>query len=171
MLGSRFPRRLAGRAQLGPRPLGPRLGAEALEGLEGGAQLHARIRAQTLAPQVLAVEELHVREVEGASICAESERLLEVRCRLVPLGKERAAARQAELNPRVDRLGRPRLESRKGLTGLVQAARAHRSLDHVRQCVFGDELVADVRAGSATTPKCSRASLQRPWPKSSMAST
>ena len=47
----------------------------------------------------------------------------------------------------VDRLGRPRLESRKAVTRLVQAARAHRSLDHVGQCVSGDELVADVRAG------------------------
>ena len=63
-------RRLAGGAQLGARSLGPGLGSEALEPLERSAQLHTRVGAAALAPEMLAVEQLDTSEIERPGVDA-----------------------------------------------------------------------------------------------------
>lgn len=52
-------RRLAGRAQLDPRPLRPLSGVEALEPLQRRSQVLARVRPPAKPPEVLAVEQLN----------------------------------------------------------------------------------------------------------------
>src|SRR5262249_15872999 len=74
---------LAGRSQLGARPLDPRLGTEALECLEGGTELHACVGAAALPPEVLAVEKVGPRVVERPSHFGKARRSLEVPGRLV----------------------------------------------------------------------------------------
>src|SRR5215475_1379109 len=53
-----LPRSLTCGLQLGPRTLGPRLGAESLEGLERESKMHARLGPLASPPQMLAEQKL-----------------------------------------------------------------------------------------------------------------
>jgi hypothetical protein len=87
------PERLAARAQLAARPLGPRLGGDALERLERGSQLIARVDAPPSAAQALAVAEPCAGQGERAlGLRVQVERLLEVHLEPVGVREQPAAA-------------------------------------------------------------------------------
>src|SRR5262249_27653078 len=94
-----LPRGLSGGPELGCRALGPGCGAKALECLQRGPKMQARVRTTALAPEVLAVEEMDPSEIERPRVVRELERLLVRRRRIIALGDERATASQSRARP------------------------------------------------------------------------
>src|SRR5262249_56370311 len=97
--GVRVPGRLSGGPKLGRRSLGPGCGAKALECLQRGPKMQARVRTTALAPEVLAVEEMDPGEIERPRVVRELERLLVRRRRILALGDEGATASQSRARP------------------------------------------------------------------------
>src|SRR5439155_417031 len=83
--GITFAGRLTARAELAPRPLLPRNGPETPEGLQGGAQMGARLQPSPRATKRFAVEQLGSRALERPLLSSvEPKRLQKVARRRIP---------------------------------------------------------------------------------------
>ena len=125
-------RRLAGGEQLGPGALRPRRRAELVEGVDGAAQLLARLHAPARAPQPLAVAQARAGLLEAVGRQrVQAERLLEAGAQLRRAGEQAAAARQPRERPRLALGGRALGELVEPAGGVLDAVDPHQRLDQL----------------------------------------
>ena len=125
-------RSVAGRAQLGPRPLDPGPGTELLECAQRGVKRLSRLDEPSSPPQALTVDELGASALEcSRRPLVELERPAEAAVQFVVEDEQAAAAGARRKRPAVLVVSGPTLERRESSLGGVHAALANVGLDQV----------------------------------------